>query len=125
MRMCTRWVRLWLGAGRGGFGLHNEEDWVFSPCPLPAPGSGRTLAVARVGATLIQGHLGPSGRLEDGGAEKKEGLYRAGAELPGGGGGGGKDMALGQWLGWPGKLADCTRCLFSRGRTWFRSPSFL
>lgn len=77
-----------LARGGGGVGLHNEEDWLFSPCPLPAPGSGRTLAVARVGATLIEGHLGPRGRLEDGGAEKKEGLCRAGAELPGGGMGG-------------------------------------
>lgn len=84
MRMCARWVRVWLGAGGGGVGLHNEEDWLFSLCPLPAPGSGGTLAVARAGATLIEGHSGPSGRLENGGAEKKEGLCRAGAELPGG-----------------------------------------
>lgn len=70
--------------GGGGVGLHNEEDRVFSGCPLPAPGSGGTWVLPRAGATLIEGHPGPGGRSEDGGAGKKEGLCRAGAELPGG-----------------------------------------
>lgn len=84
LRRRIRQVRLWLPAVGGGVG-GGGKGFNCPGCPLPAQGSGGTLAAPREGSALLKDARARrvSSKMAEG---KKEGPCRAGGWPPGGGG---------------------------------------